>query len=261
MESAGLHTKEGRLEQSLRAPEPLVTNGDDLTVRKLIRLLKRGRGSSSGHLLLEVEGNIAEFLLDIPDNLPLSSGGEGVATLSEDLHEVVGELTTSQIQTDNGVRESITFIDWDSMGDSISRVHHNTSGTTRGVQGEDSLDSHIHGGHVECLKHDLGHLLPVGLGVEWSLSKEDGLFLRGNTEFIVECVVPDLVHVIPVGDNPMFHWVLEGEDTSLGLGLIPHIGILLSHTHHHTLVSGSAHDGGEHSSWSIISSKPSLGHS
>jgi len=39
MDTTGLHTKEGRLEQSLRAPEPLVTNGDDLTVRKFIRLL------------------------------------------------------------------------------------------------------------------------------------------------------------------------------------------------------------------------------
>merc|ERR1719391_1588605 len=101
MNTTGLHTKEGKLEQSLRAPEPLVTNGDDLAVRKLIGLLQGGGGSSSGHLLLKVKGNIAELLLDVPDNLPLSSGGEGVATLSEDLHQVVGELTSSQIQTDN----------------------------------------------------------------------------------------------------------------------------------------------------------------
>merc|ERR1719153_834688 len=35
----------------------------------------------------------------------------------------------------------------------------------------------------------------------------------------------------------MLHWVLEGEDTSLGLSLISNIGILLSHTNHHTLVA------------------------
>merc|ERR1712168_553635 len=127
------------MEQSLRAPEPLVTNGDDLTVRELIRLLKRGGGSSSGHLLLEVKSNIAEFLLDVPDNLPLGSGGEGVATLGEDLHEVVGELTPSQIQSEDGVREGISLIDGDSVGNTVTRVHHNTGGTTRGVQGEDSL--------------------------------------------------------------------------------------------------------------------------
>merc|ERR1712226_1632231 len=111
-------------------------------------------------------GNIAELLLDVTDNLTLSSGGERVTTLSEDLHQVVGELTASKIKTDNSMGEGITFIDWDTVGDTISRVHDNTSGTVRGIEGEDSLDGNIHGGHVEGLEHDLGHLLTVSLGVE-----------------------------------------------------------------------------------------------
>merc|ERR1712243_164379 len=164
VDTTGLHSQEGRLEESLRAPEPLVTDGDDLTVGQLIGLLQGSGSSSSGHLLLEVEGDIAELLLDVPDNLPLGSGGEGVATLSEDLHQVVGELTSSQVQTDDGVRESVTFIDGDTMGDTVTSIHDDTSGTTRGVQGQHSLDSHVHG-HAEGLEHDLGHLLPVGLGV------------------------------------------------------------------------------------------------
>merc|ERR1719292_2130 len=227
VDAAGFHSKEGRLEESFRATETLIADGDDLAVGKLIRLLKGGGGSSSGHLLLEVKGNIAELLLDVTDNLALSSGGEGVTTLGEDLHEVVGELTSSKIKTDNSMGEGITFIDWDTVGDTISRVHDNTSGTARGIEGEDSLDGNIHGGHVEGLEHDLGHLLTVSLGVEGSLSEEDGLFLRGNTELIVESVVPDLLHVIPVGDDSVLNGVLEGEDTSLGLGLISNIGILL----------------------------------
>merc|ERR1719348_1418772 len=124
METAGLHSKEGRLEESLGAPEPLITDGDDLTVGQLIGLLQGGGGSSSGHFLLEVQGDIAELLLDVADNLALGSGGEGVATLSEDLHKVVGELTASQVKTDDGVGESITFIDGDTVGDTITRVHH-----------------------------------------------------------------------------------------------------------------------------------------
>merc|ERR1719292_63174 len=218
METAGLHSEEGRLEESLGAPEPLVANGDDLTVGQLIGLLQGGGGGSSGHLLLKVQGDIAELLLDVTDNLALSSGGEGVATLSEDLHQVVGELTASKIKTDNGVGESITFIDGDTVGDTISRVHDNTSGTAGSIEGEDSLDGNIHGRHVEGLEHDLGHLLTISLGVEGSLSEEDRLFLRGNTELIVEGVVPDLLHVIPVGDDSVLNGVLEGKDTSLGLG-------------------------------------------
>merc|ERR1719419_1812279 len=53
VDAAGLHSQEGRLEESLRATESFVTDGDDLTVGKLIGLLKGGGGSSSGHLLLE----------------------------------------------------------------------------------------------------------------------------------------------------------------------------------------------------------------
>merc|ERR1711953_971169 len=175
VDTASLHSEEGWLEESLGAPESLIANGDDLTVGKLIGLLKGGGGCSSGHLLLEVKGNIAELLLDVTDNLTLSSGGEGVASLGEDLHEVVGELTASQVKTDNGVGESVTLVDGDTVGDTVTGVHDNSSGTARGIEGEDSLDGNIHGGHVEGLEHDLGHLLTVSLGVEGSLSKEDRL--------------------------------------------------------------------------------------
>merc|ERR1719249_631664 len=159
MDAAGFHSKEGRLEESLWAAETLIANGDDLTVGKFIGLLKGGGGSSSGHLPLEVKGNIAQLLLDVTDNLSLGSGGERVTSLSEDLHQVVGEFTSSEVKTEDGVGESITFIDGDSVGNTITRVHDNTGGTTRGIEGEDSLDGNIHGGHVEGLKHDLGHLL------------------------------------------------------------------------------------------------------
>merc|ERR1719420_1406763 len=176
MDTASLHSKEGWLEQSLGTSESLIANGYDLTVGKLIGFLKGGGGSSGGHLLLEVKGNIAELLLNVTDNLTLGGGGERVASLSEDLHQVVGELTSSKIKTDDSVGESVTFIDGDTVGDTISRVHDNTGCTARGIEGEDSLDGNIHGGHVEGLKHDLGHLLTVSLGVEGSLSEEDGLF-------------------------------------------------------------------------------------
>merc|ERR1712095_107369 len=260
MDTAGFHTQERGLEEGLRGTEPLIANGDDLTVGKLIGLLQGGGGSGGGHFLLEVKGNIAELLLDVTDNFTLSGGGERVTTLSEDLHEVVGELTASQVQTEDGVGESVTLIDGDGVGYTITRVHDNTSGTTRGIEGEDSLDGNIHGGHVEGLEHDLSHLLTVGLGVEGSLSQEDGLLLRGNTEFIVECVMPDLLHIISVGDDAMLNRVLEGEDTPLGLGLVSNIGVLLTHTNHHTLMTGATNNGWEDSPRGVITGKTSFAH-
>merc|ERR1712180_530506 len=146
------------------------------------------------------------------------------------------------------------------MGDTITGVHDDASGTAGGVEGEHGLDGNVHGGHVEGLEHDLGHLLPVGLGVEGSLSEQDGLLLGSNTQLVVEGVVPDLLHVVPVGDDSMLNRVLEGEDTSLGLGLISNIGVLLSHTYHDTNVSWAAHNGGEYGPGGVVSGEPGLAH-
>merc|ERR1711931_119781 len=72
VDAASLHSEEGRLEEGLGTPEPLVADGDDLAVGKLIGLLEGGGGSGGGHLLLEVKGDVAELLLDVTDNLALS---------------------------------------------------------------------------------------------------------------------------------------------------------------------------------------------
>jgi len=260
MDTARLHSQEGWLEEGLWASESLVSDGDDLTVGKLVALLKgAGRGSGS-HLLLKVKSNVAELLLDVTNNLTLGGGGEGVASLGKDLHQVVSEVTTGKIQSEDGVGESVSLVDGDGVGDTITGIKDDTSGSSRGVEGKDSLDGDIHSWGVEGLEHDLGHLFSVGLGVQWGLGQEDWVLFGGNTKLIVEGVMPDLLHVIPVGNNTVLNWVLQGEDTSLGLGFISNIGVLLSHTDHDTLMSWSSNNGWEDSSWSIISSESSFAH-
>merc|ERR1719435_787098 len=51
VDAAGFHPEEGRLEQRLGTSEPLVTDGDDLTIGKFVGLLERGRGGGGGHFL------------------------------------------------------------------------------------------------------------------------------------------------------------------------------------------------------------------
>lgn len=52
---------------------------------------------------------------------------------------------------------------------------------------------------TDCVLHfcldfesNLGHLLPVGFGVERGLCQQCWVLLRSNTELIVEGVMPDL---------------------------------------------------------------------
>src|SRR3546814_5833863 len=96
--------------------------------------------------------------------------------------------------------------------------------------------------------------------VERGLSEEDRVLLRGDTQLVVEGVVPDLLHVIPVGHDTVLNWVLEGEHTTLGLGLISHVGVLLVHADHDSRVLWATHDGREDSAWRIVSGEAGLAH-
>ena len=72
MNARRFHTQEGRLEESLWAAETLIANGDHLTIGQLVALLKRSGGSSGGHFLLKVQGDVAKLLLDVADDFTLS---------------------------------------------------------------------------------------------------------------------------------------------------------------------------------------------
>merc|ERR1712226_1625473 len=62
VDAAGLHAQEAWLEEGLGAPEPLVADGDDRAVGQLVGLLQGGGGGSGRHLLLEVQGDVAQLL-------------------------------------------------------------------------------------------------------------------------------------------------------------------------------------------------------
>ena len=74
------------MEQRLWATETLVSDGDHLTIGKLVALLQGGGRSSGLHFLFEVERHVAQLLFDITHDLTLSGSREGVAALCQDLY-------------------------------------------------------------------------------------------------------------------------------------------------------------------------------
>ena len=54
-----------------------------------------------------------------------------------------GDASTSDEVLPDGVRNLETFENWDSMGNTISGIANETSGSTIGVEGHDSLDSNV----------------------------------------------------------------------------------------------------------------------
>jgi hypothetical protein len=125
-------------------------------------------------------------------------------------------------------------------------------------RGEYHLSTQRRGGGMDV--HDLGHLLAVGLGVERGLGEQHGVLLGGDAELVVEGVVPDLLHVVPVGHDAVLDGVLEGEDTTLGLGLIADVGVLLAHADHDAGVARAADDRREHGARGVVTGKAGFAH-
>ena len=199
-----------------------------------------------------------ELLLDVTDDLALGGRGEGVAALGQDLHQVVGQVAAGEVEAEDGVGKRVALVDGHGVGHTVARVQHDAGGTAGGVQGEHGLDGDVHGRGVEGLEHDLGHLLAVGLGVEGGLGEQDGVLLGGDAELVVEGVVPDLLHVVPVGHDAVLDGVLQGQDATLGLGLVADVRVLLAHADHDALVAGTANDGREDGAGGVVTGEASL---
>ena len=123
--------------------------------------------------------------------------------------------------------QGVTLIDWDGMGDTITRVHNATSDSTSGVQGKDGLDGNVELGNVEVLEHDLDHSLSVFLGISWGFSQENTLVVWGDAKLLIITMMPNFLHIVPVVDDTVFNWVVEFEDTSFFLGFLTDIDVSL----------------------------------
>ena len=120
----------------------------------------------------------------------ISGGRERVPALSEDLHQILCKIMASQIQTKDGVRQSVTFEDGHCVQHTVNRIHHEARRPSRRVRRQDSLGRQDHGVHVENLKHDLRHTLSVSLGVQKGVRGQNGMFFRRNPEFVEGRVMP-----------------------------------------------------------------------
>ena len=133
--------------------------------------------------------------------------------------------------------KGISLVYGHGVGDAIARVEHDTRGTTGRVHRQHSLDGDVHGWSIECIEHDLRHLRPIGIGDEGSLSQQDGVLHRGDSQLIVEGVMPDLLHIVPVCDDPTLDRVCQGKHSSLTLCHVTNVAVLrqdiLSNRRHH----------------------------
>lgn len=72
----------------------------------------------------------------------------------------------------------------------------------------------------------LCHLLLVVLGVEGYHGEQQGVFLRSDSQLVVEGVMPDLLHVIPVSDDSTVYGILETKNSSHALSLASDVTVV-----------------------------------
>jgi len=148
--------------------------------------------------------------------------------------------------------------DRDSVGNTITRVDNETSGTAIGIEGEHGLDGNVETSDAEGLEHDGGHLRSVGFGIVGSLSEEDAVLGGIDSELVGESVLPDLLHVVPALDDTGLDGVVELEDTSHLLGLITNVLALALRADELLVGSGATNDGGELNGRSVVSGETGL---
>ena len=146
--------QKGGLEERLWTLALLVAN-DLLPIRPLLTLLQGGGGGGGVCLLFEVQGDRAELFLDVFHKFLLSDGGEAVASLPEDLHEVVCRAPASQVRTQDGMGEGVALVDGHSVGDPIPSPTMPEVQPEAHTEGQHSPDGHVHGRSVEAPKRNL----------------------------------------------------------------------------------------------------------
>jgi hypothetical protein len=251
---------EAWVEESFWGHESWGVNRDVLTIWELVGLGEFGGGTGFSFVSLKVEGNESGLFLNGSDNL--SPGAFTTLLLDtvggEEGDEVVGDGSSGNEVLVNGVRNGETFIDWDSVGNTISGIDDATGSSTVGVEGKDGLDGNVHTGNLESLEHELGHLLSVGFWVHWGLSKENVVLGGIDSELVGEAVLPDLLHLGPVGNDTGVDWVGKVEDTSHLVGLITDVFGFGLNTEHLLVVSWDTDDGWEFAGWLVLASETGL---
>ena len=76
------------------------------------------------------------------------------------------------------------------------------------------MDGHVHFPYIECLEHDLCHLLASRLWVERGLCQQDSVLLWRDPQLAVEGVMPNLLHVARAGDDAVLNGIVQAEDAA-----------------------------------------------
>mmetsp|Transcript_78987 Transcript_78987/g.209749 ORF Transcript_78987/g.209749 Transcript_78987/m.209749 type:complete len:212 (+) Transcript_78987:688-1323(+) len=125
------------------------------------------------------------------------------------------------------MRQAEAIKDGNRVRHALTAVQHQARCAPLAQQREDTLDGDVQRGDSKVLKHDLHHLLAVGLGVVGWLCEQHGMALRVHLQLIEESVLPQLLHLIEVLDDAVLQRIGDGELVAEIVDFIPEVDILV----------------------------------
>jgi len=129
-------------------------DGDNTLIREgELHVLLRGVFSFSEFSFV-VLGNEGTLFFDVLNNFKFGCGSKRFTSSKEELLHPISEETTSDFHLFNGVGDAVAFINWNSVGYTITSVANKTSCSTSSVKGHDSLKGNIGVLDLECFEHD-----------------------------------------------------------------------------------------------------------
>ena len=224
-----------RVEEDLRTQESLVADiaaegalGDGLNTFVRLDALVR-LGIELGELLDHIRADVTVGFLDSLGNLEGLSGRNVTSlTLSHELLDEAGDITTSNGDVLDATTDDVTISDRDDVSDTITRINDGSGqgslcdllGSPGGSQSKNSLHSNVETGHIEGLEHNLCGVLSVLRGIERRLGQKEMVVLRLTSQVLEDALLPELFHVGPVLNLTVLDGIFSGIGFGVGHGFV-----------------------------------------
>jgi hypothetical protein len=158
--------------------------------------------------------NVALHLFDFLDNFKLSRGMENVSRSSQKQLQVLGDISSSNVDSLDCVIDRKALENWTTMANAVTTIQDEAGSLTSGVQTQDSLLLEENLRDAELLEENIGSLCAVIVRVEWRICEQNGMLFGRNLE-LIKNMAPKCFHIIPVRDDTVFNWVIKFEDSAI----------------------------------------------
>jgi len=170
-----------------------------------------------------------------------------LATVLHHLQGVVSDVAASQWDVLHARRDNVAVADREDVSNTVASVDHSASHIRHvphvsvlglafliislvcdlRVQGQSRLDADKKSLDVECLKHDLRHLLSILWSVHGWLCQDESVFLRVTPQVGVDGLVPELLDTVPVCDLAALEQEADIVSLFLALRLLANVEVEL----------------------------------